>query len=222
MINKYKILKLNPLFHGVKLEDIPNVLNCLSFFQRDYKKEDTIFKDGNSSRYAAILLSGQLDINMITMSGHNVILKRIYPGEIFILNPSINYEQFYYIYENIIEDSILLLTNITNVFNTNKRKCPFRIKLLENLLKITMEDNLRLQMKVSILTQKSLREKILTYLMMSNVNKKNIVVLPFNRQDFADFLSVERSALCRELGRMQRDGLIAMNGKKIHILTSYE
>ena len=90
--------------------------------------------------------------------------------------------------------------------------CPFHRRILQNLLEVTANKNRQLSLKLEILSRKTTREKLLAYLSyqagMAPGGGKAAFVIPFNRQQLADYLNVERSALSKELGRMQREGLI--------------
>ena len=92
--------------------------------------------------------------------------------------------------------------------------CVFHQQLVENLLMISAEKNLSLSRKIACTTAKTIRGRLLTYLSQQAAQyKTSSFSIPFNRQQLADYLNVERSALSNELGKMQRDGLLLVDGK---------
>ena len=90
---------------------------------------------------------------------------------------------------------------------------------IENLLKIISDKNKFLSMKNDILSQKSLRSKIILYLeYMSNMQKSEKINIPYSRDKLAEFISADRSALSRELNRLAKEKMIELNGNKINII----
>ena len=81
-------------------------------------------------------------------------------------------------------------------------------KLIENLLRLTAQKNLLLQSRMEIVCLKSVRAKVLRYLASFVPEQGRQITIPFNREEMADYLCVERSALSHELARMRQEGLI--------------
>ena len=90
---------------------------------------------------------------------------------------------------------------------------------MKNLIRVLSDKNIFLSIKNDILSQKSLRSKIMLYLKyMSNIQKSNNIVIPYNRDKLAEFISSDRSALSRELNRLSKEKIIKLEGNKITIL----
>ena len=107
------------------------------------------------------------------------------------------------------EDTRALLLNIRRVLEPCANVCPRHVRLVRNLLTLCSEKNLQLSRRVLHTGPKSIRKRLLSY--FSECIKRTgsySFDIPYNRQQLADYLSVERSALSNELSLMQRDGLI--------------
>lgn len=218
--NIISVLRTNALFTGIIPKKIPDVLICLNTFQKEYTAGETIYPIHESHDYIGVLLKGTADTNLVTLSGDNVIIERLQPGNFFG-------EAFACtgIANNLIEvisksATTILFIRISKLFHSEGCCCQYRLKVIENLLQLLGEKNIVLNARIHIFTQKSLREKIMMYfILLANRTSPNKVLLPFDRQGFADFLSTERSALSRELSKMQMDGLILIDGRNIELIS---
>ena len=93
--------------------------------------------------------------------------------------------------------------------------CTKHKLLINNLFEILSKENIELIQKIENISQKTIRDKLLTYLSNeAKRNKSNIFEIPFNRQDLADYLNIDRSAMSFELSKMQKDGLIKFEKNK--------
>lgn len=97
--------------------------------------------------------------------------------------------------------------------------CEFHNKLVGNLLQVVAEKNMILNQKIEIISKRTTREKLMTFL-LSEAKKKNAgeFEIPYNRQELADYLGVDRSALSAEIARMRRDGLIESEKSRFRLL----
>ena len=101
--------------------------------------------------------------------------------------------------------------------------CAFHARLVRNLLTEMARKNLLLSRKLRLITPHTIRERLLTYLSGEAVRRgTRSFVIPFDRQQLADYLAVERSALSAELSRMRRDGLIECERSRFTLLTGAE
>ena len=112
-----------------------------------------------------------------------------------------------------VEDSVVLFIDLEMIYAAADSS-PIRNILARNLIKSLAKKNLILNQKVRILSQKSLRDRIFIYLRTLPKDKDEYVKIPFTQTALAEYLGVNRSALSRELGRMQNEGLLVIDGKK--------
>ncbi|MDO4542775.1 MAG: helix-turn-helix domain-containing protein, partial [Bacillota bacterium] len=108
------------------------------------------------------------------------------------------------------EDSELIFFDINRILSTCPSACPFHSLTLKNLFFAISEKNRKIAAKLEHISQRTTRDKLLSYLSREAKSQGSpCFTIPFNRQQLADFLSVDRSAMCTELKKMQEDGLIA-------------
>ena len=114
----------------------------------------------------------------------------------------------------------VLLVHAGRVLSTCPKQCPQHSLLIRNLLTLTARKNIQLSRRMQYTSPKTIRGRLMSY--FSECAKRAgsaTFTLTFRRQQLADYLSVDRSALCTELSKMQRDGLIQYNRNQIHICT---
>ena len=108
------------------------------------------------------------------------------------------------------EETEVLFLNMRNMLTTCQRGCAFHTHIIQNLLRISAQKNLNLSTRMMHTASKSLRERLLSYLSEQALeNGSSHFTIPFDRQQLADYLAVDRSAMSNELSKMQKDGLIS-------------
>ena len=173
-----------PLFRGMTVPDIEEMLCCLRAAERTYKKGAVILPEGMPTEQLGVVLSGRVIIEMGDVWGNNSVLSSVGAGGIFA-------EAY------ACAPGEPLMVNVTAAEDT------------EVLLTLCSEKNLQLSRRVLHTSPKSIRKRLLSY--FSECIKRTGSYefdIPYNRQQLADYLNVERSALSNELSLMQRDGLI--------------
>ena len=117
------------------------------------------------------------------------------------------------------EDGEVMLLDCRKVLSTCEKSCTFHSRLISNLLRIVADKNLILNQKIEIISKRTIRERLMTYLMIqSKRNNSYEFEIPFNRQELADYLGVDRSAMSAEIGRMGKDGLIESRRNRFRLL----
>ena len=106
-------------------------------------------------------------------------------------------------------DGSVLYLNVRAVFSPCEKACAQHKTLSQNLIRVLAEKNMQLNEKAGFLSQRTTREKLLAYLSAQARRAGSASFrIPFDRQQLADYLSVNRSAMSAELSNMQRDGLL--------------
>ncbi len=122
-----------------------------------------------------------------------------------------------------LDEVTMIKLDINRIFAPDSCQCPYKLAVVENLVRILSSDNDFLKLKATLFSQKSLRSKLLIYLRhLAQKQNTDTVYVPFNRTKLADFLAADRSALCRELGRMHTEKLIAVRGNRIRLTLGSE
>lgn len=116
-----------------------------------------------------------------------------------------------------VTDCEILFLDFASLFSMEGGTCPFKMRVSTNLLREFADKARFLNDKVRILAQKRLRDKLKVYLQLQTGSREGRIELPFRRNELAEFLCVDRSALSRELSRMQQEGILSYEGRKIYI-----
>jgi len=203
-----ELFKSIGLFRGIETAALQSMLSCLGATTRNLRKGKFALLAGDRPEFAGIVLSGQLHIIREDYDGKRSIVAAIMPGGIFAEALCCAGVPESPVTVLAAEDSIIMKLSFARILKTCSRSCSFHKKLIENMLGIIANKNLMLQSRMEILELKSVREKVMRYLESFIPKHGNDIRIPFNREEMADFLSVERSALSHELAKMRKDGLI--------------
>lgn len=205
----YFFLSNTPLFHGIKENEIKGLLNCLSAHEKTYKKDEFILRAGTSVHEIGLVEEGSVNVMVNFYWGTSNIFGHIEKGAIFAENYAAIPGKELLCDVVAQEDTTVLFLDFTNIITTCKKSCSFHNRLIENLLQISAKKSLNLSARMMHTAPKSLRERLLSYLSEQAMqNASSSFTIPFNRQQLADYLGVDRSAMSNELSKMQKDGLI--------------
>lgn len=219
MKNFVPILMKTKLFSGVSEDEIASMLSCLDARIREYKKGEYVMRQGEHIRYITILVSGELHIQRDDYWGNRSIVNRIGVGEMFgeayiapesgaLLNDVLA-----------VEDSTVIFFDVRKMMTVCSSACRFHSRVVENLFYALSQKNRALVQKLGHVTKRTTREKLISYL--SEQAKKQgsaSFYIPFNRQQLADFLSVDRSAMSNELCKMRDEGLLEFRKNQFKLL----
>lgn len=214
-----EILYSIKLFVGLPGEQIQGLLDARENRIKKYKKGEFIFLEGDVPEKLFILITGKVNIAEDTLSGHRILVTDITGsgemfGEVYLFMKQENYD----VHAQAVEDSVIF--EMSGEILTGKR-----ILLLQNLLGIFAEKAYSLNGKVRVLGGNSLREKIVRF-MYENLKRRGMdymepgAVVKIGREDMAEYLNVARPSLSRELGRMQREGILRIQGRALSVKDS--
>ena len=211
------IIKTN-LFDNIDKKEIPNILENFKSQKKSYDKGNIIIDTGDKVESIYIILNGKIEISKEYDDTRKNIVNILESGEIFAEAIALSTNKISPITAISLNKSELIKINIKYIFDNNLENSDKNI-FIENLLKIISDKNKFLSIKNDILSQKSLRSKIILYLKyMSNMQKSKKITVPYSRDKLAEFISADRSALSRELNRLAKEKIIELNGNKINIL----
>ena len=208
----YGILKNVLLFKNLTEDEIDTFLKCLNSKKKNYFKDEYLFVAGDSIKDIGIILKGNIHIIKEDYLGNRNILTTLGVGDIFAeVFVCAKLEEIpVSIYA--VSDCEILFLEYGKLINTCSAVCNFHSKVIDNMVFTIAAKNLILSQKIEILTKRTTREKILNFLSLQASNKhSNKFAIQFNRQELADFLCVDRSAMSSELGRLKDEGLIDFN-----------
>ena len=205
----YSLLANTVLFRGIAADEIASMLRCLGGRTAHFKKEAVIYMAGSCADALGVVLSGSVHIEQTDVWGNCTILENVGPGESFAEAYACLHNESLMVNVTAAMPSDVLFLEVKKMLEPCSSACPFHTRLISNLLSAMAEKNLMLTRKMSHITPKSIRARLLSYLSAEAVRQgKYQFNIPFNRQQLADYLSVDRSALSNELSKCKRDGLL--------------
>ena len=208
----YNFLSNTLLFRGVDAADIETMLPCLNAKTREFQRGEVIHHAGTQIQSMGFVLSGSISIENDDVWGNKSILDRVQPGQVFGETYSCVPNEPLMVSVVAAQPCRVLFLDTSRVIHVCPRACEFHNALIRNLLSISSQKNLNLSRRIFHTSSKSIRGRLLSYLSFQSIlNGSRDFHIPFNRQQLADYLSVDRSAMSNELSKMQRDGLLQVN-----------
>lgn len=208
------LLKKSFLFSEIKEEEILTVLDCLKGNITNHPKNTYIYEAGDRMTNLCLLLDGQVHVINDDYWGNQNIMSVITPGDIFgesyVLS---DLGQLMDISVYCTADAEVLNLSVRHLMALCPKRCNFHHQIILNLVTIIARKNLNLMKKLNHVSQRTTRDKLLAYLTSQKIQHagKDAFHIPFNRQQLADYLGVDRSAMSNELGKMRDEGLIEFN-----------
>lgn len=213
------VLKRTKMFAGVGDDEIASMLSCLNARLSTYQKGEYVLRQGEHLSNITVLVHGNLHIQKDDYWGNRSILGHISVGEMFgeayiapdsgaLLNDVVA-----------VEDSAVIFFDVKRVITTCPSACRFHALVVQNLFFAISEKNRKLVQKLGHMSKRSTREKLISYL-SEEAKRQNCASfeIPFNRQQLADFLSVDRSALSNELCKMRDEGRLKFEKNRFQLL----
>ena len=223
MENFLELLEHCPLFDGIRQADIAAMLQCLGARVLRCSKGETILAEGAPAKYVGIVLSGAVQIVRVDYFGNRSIIARAGPAELFGESFACAGVISMPVTATATEPTQVLLIDCVRITSSCGRACAFHQQVILNLLKVIAEKNLAFHQKIEVTSKRTTREKLVTYLsQQAKRYNSSSFEIPYNRQDLADYLGVDRSGLSVEIGKLRRQGLIEARGREFIILEALE
>ncbi|NLG10724.1 MAG: Crp/Fnr family transcriptional regulator [Coriobacteriaceae bacterium] len=219
MRDYFALLKSSPLFDGIQEENLTGMLQCLNARSIPYRKDEILLLAGQPIASAGLVLSGRVQIIKEDYSGNRTILTEVSPGYLFAEAFACAQSSHLPITVISVSECQILWLDVQRVVSVCSSACQFHTRLIENLLAILASNNILLNQKIDHLSKRTTREKLLSYLSDQAIRQGlDEFEIPFSRQELADYLCVERSAMSAELSRMQNDGLLCFKSRRFRLL----
>jgi CRP-like cAMP-binding protein len=219
----FPLLQTVELFSGISAAELSPLLSCLRVVVRRYARGQTVFASGESIRHFGVLLSGQVQVVQDDYYGNRSILGQFGPGD--LVGESFACAESPSLPVDVIAttDSEAMLIDCRRLASPCEKACGFHNRLVQNMMRVLSRKNIALTRKMQITSRRTTREKLLSYLAAEAVkNRSNQFDIPFNRQELADYLNVERSAMSAELSRLRNDGLLNFSRNRFELKRAVE
>jgi CRP-like cAMP-binding protein len=199
----------SPLFAGIGNEDFDSMLSCLGPRFHTYGKDETIYFEGDTVTEIGVVVSGRLRLAKDDLWGNTSIVAEITPPGMFaeaVVCSGVGRLPVSVIAK---EESEVLFMDYKSVVTSCSSACVFHSKLIRNMIGILAQKNIMLSAKMEHITKRTIKEKLLSYLAeQARQEPSHSFDIPFSRQELADYLSVDRSALSAEMSKLKAQGMI--------------
>ena len=216
----YNQIKNSPVFYGMNDEELRGLLECFNARIRRYEKDEMIIRQGDMIANIYLILDGEVNIEKDSYWGRRIIISRLSRNDNLALSFVGSKDVESSVDAIAIKDTLVLVLSYEKCTSMCQNACTRHKVLINNLFQILSKENIELIQKIENVSQKTIRDKLLTYL--SNESQKrhsNSFDIHFNRQDLADYLNVDRSAMSFELSKLQKEGLIEYNKNHFELLS---
>lgn len=213
----WDFISKTPLFWGCSDEEILNMAEHLDFRTVKYEKGEVILSEGSIVTDIGLVLSGSVRIEHTDLWGNKSILGITPVGDVFAESYACIPNEPMMVDAVANEYCEILLISVPRLFMPCP-VCESQNKLIQNLFMISARKNLQLSQRSLHTSPKTIRGRLFSYFSQQvSAQGSNKIVIPFDRQQLADYLNLDRSALSKELGKMQNDGLIEYNKNTFEI-----
>ncbi len=207
------------LFNGMTSEEIQAAFVNLNVVKKAYKKNSVLLHAGDTTDSFGLVLSGSVIIESNDMWGNRTILSNVRKGRFFAETYALLENEPLLVDVRANEDCRILFFKVGSLQKLRSEMKPWSYKLMANLLMISSNKNLHLSGRSFHTAPKTIRGRVMSYLNSVSLRcGQNEFDIPFDRQQLADYLNLERSALSKELGRMQKAGLISTRKNHFKLL----
>jgi CRP-like cAMP-binding protein len=213
------ILRSCELFGDIAPEQLYVLLDCLGATKRRFRKGEFILRAGDAAEAVGIVLVGSAHVIQEDYWGNRTIITRIEPGGLFAEAFCCAGIEQLPVSVVSLEETEVLFVDFNRIISVCSSACGFHNSLIKNMLQILARHNVTLTRKLEDVTQRTTREKLLSYFSRQALAAgSERFEIPFNRQELADYLSVDRSALSNELSKMQTEGLLRFRKNEFELL----
>ena len=208
---------LFPFFRDLSDSEFEDMSACLNMHKKIYQKNDFIYRAGETVCNIGLVIRGSVNIENIDLWGNCSILSNISAGQAFA-------ETYALCNEPMMVDAVaadnceVLFFGAEKLMNGSLVDKPWHPKMMKNMLSVSLRKNIALSERIFCTASKTVRGRLLTYLSAQSVKQgSDEFSIPFDRQQMADYLNVDRSALSKELSKMRNDGMIEFRKNKFKI-----
>ena len=213
VLQKYlPVLRQTPFFQGLTDDEILSVLRCVDAKTVQKPQGAYLFHMGDRTDSMGLVLSGAVLVIQEDLWGSRNVMAKIGPGEFFGESFAVLPEAALNVSVVVQEECVLLLLSTQRLLTLCPSACAHHSRIIRNLVTVLASKNLQFNEKLTHMSKRTTRKKLLSYLSAEAIRQgSQSFSIPYDRQQLADYLCVERAAMCVELSRLQREGILKTN-----------
>lgn len=213
------ILMQCPLFAGVRRDDLGAMLSCLGARSISFRKGEILMREGDPARDVGVVLTGAVRLERSDYWGNRSIVAHIGPRQVFAESYACADVAAMPVSVAADADGTALLLDCRRISFTCTSACAFHSRVVRNLLRLVAEKNLVFDQKIQITSRRTTREKLLAYLYsQAKLRGSDSFTIPYDRQELADYLEVDRSGLSSEISKLRREGILESEKNNFRLL----
>lgn len=211
-MNDRAVLETCMLFRGFSPEEIKAFLCRWMGEIKVYQKEQAILEEGSKADTFGIVLDGKAQVEKYDYRGNRNIFATLLPGQLFAESFAFSDIEILTVQVRAAEDSRVLLLQANDILSNPA--------FMENLLRAIANKNILFDHRIEVISKRRTREKLLAYLyLQKELRQSSSFVIPYSRQELADYLGVDRSGLSVELHKLERQGILRAQGREFVLLS---
>lgn len=212
-----------PLFSGISRAELSGLVGCLGAKVMLHDRNSIVFDEGSEPKYVGILLSGSAQLIQEDYYGNRSLIGEVHSPDVFGEAFACANVETLPLSVVASEPSEVMLIECSRILRTCSSACSYHHRLIYNLMQGLAEKTILLHRRCEITSQRTTRDKLLSYLMLYAKDvRADSFDIPFDRQELADYIEVDRSGLSREIGRLCREGVIECRRRHFRLLGSPE
>lgn len=213
------ILERCALFEGIEMEDLSAMLGCIGGHTSSAAKGQSIYREGDPATHVGMVLSGAVRLVREDYYGNRSIVAHIGPAELFGETYACAGITSLPVSVVADEDSVVLLMDCRRITTTCSSACAFHNRIIFNLLRLVAVKNLVFDQKIQVTSKRTTREKLMTYLLnQAKLQGSNSFTIPYDRQELADYLEVDRSGLSAEISKLRKEKALECDKSSFKLL----
>lgn len=220
-MEKYLLkIKNSPLFNDISEEELQRMFKCFGATVKQYKTGDMIIRQGDLVNKIYMIIEGEVNIEKDSYWGRRIIVQKLYQYNNIALCLAASQNTESTISATCSKNTTILSFNFNKCATMCTNACTHHVSLIQNMFKILSRENMELLEKIENISQKSIRDKLLTFLSNESIkHKSEIFEINFNRQELADYLNIDRSAMSFEMSKLKNEGIINFKKNKFRLKT---
>ena len=212
-------IKSCPLFYDIEESRLLKMLECFNVKIDKYDKKYTIIAEGTKAKYVGVVLSGTVHTVRVDYYGNRSIVSIAQKSDIFCEAFACSENENMPVSIIADEPCEIMLIESQKLMHPCANGCGFHNQLIFNLMKDLSVKNMYFHQKLEILSQRTTRDKLMSYLTFcQKKNESSAFEIPFDRQELADYLEVDRSGLSAEISKLKKEGIIDSNKNHFKLL----
>ena len=206
------------IFRDISNSEVEAMIQCFGMRRARFSPGETIRVYGGS-RDVGVVVRGTAELVRFDSAGTRTILERMETGGIFGELLAFTAELGDSLEVISAGECEVLFMDYAHIMKRCEKACRYHSRLVENLFRLMAEQARRLSRRVEVLSQRSIRDKLLCYFRILGLESgAETLTLPFSLSTLADYISTDRSAMMRELKKMRQDGVVAIDGRRVSLL----